>query len=395
MKWTFVTSDSLEQFRAEVRDWLDENFDDRYAGFRWSFVEDPEAWAYYTDFWPRAGAKGWLEPDWPVEFGGAGLTAEYAAAVREEFTHRRVGRVAGIGYVVAPAIRRLGDEELKRRLLPQIAAGRIRWAELYSEPDSGSDLASLTTRAVRSGDDWVVTGQKTFSTGTQHCNWGIVAVRTDPDPAKRHRGISFLLTELDRPGIQLTPLPNMAGGVQNVVFLDEVRIPVDQMLGEENKGWTQVWFGGACAAAPPAAPTGEPTWSYQPPLTEHGWVMDQVARYAFAPRSDGRRPADDPHVGQLVARAWTGALVEHLLAWEAPRSLGEEVAQTIVKEWEPEFGQACMDILGPLALSSSAGQQSVADYARQAYLRSFGNHAGGTSQLKRMSVATRILGLPR
>ena len=171
------------------------------------------------------------------------MSARQARVVQEEFDRRRAGGFAGIGMQVGPAILRLGTEEQKAAFLPGMAAGEIMWAEGYTEPDSGSDLASLRTRAVPDGDEWVIDGQKTFCTAGHHCNWMIIAARTDPDASKRHKGISYFLSPIDAPGLQLRPLDNLADGRQNLVFLDDLRVPADRMLGDLNQGWQQVWFG--------------------------------------------------------------------------------------------------------------------------------------------------------
>src|ERR1700677_3036972 len=155
MDITFTTSPRLESLRDEVRSWLDEQLPPEHEGFQWDFEEDPERWAFYRQFWKKQGARRWMEPTWPKEYGGAEMSAAEARIVHEEFLRRRAGAIAGIGMSVGPSILRLGSPQLKAAFLPGMAAGEIMWGECYTEPDSGSDLASLRTRAVRDGDEWV------------------------------------------------------------------------------------------------------------------------------------------------------------------------------------------------------------------------------------------------
>ena len=226
-----------------MRTWLEEELPPDHEGFHWDFEERPEQWAFYREFWKKQGAQRWLEPGWPREYGGAEMSARAAQVVREEFGRRRAGGLAGIGGAVGPAILRLGTEEQKAAFLPGMAAGEIMWAEGYTEPNAGSDLAALRTRAEQDGDEWVISGEKTFCTAGHHCNWIIIAARTDPDPSKRHRAISYFLAPIDAPGIELRPLYNLADGRQNRVYLDAVRVPANRLLGDLNQGWTQMWFG--------------------------------------------------------------------------------------------------------------------------------------------------------
>jgi alkylation response protein AidB-like acyl-CoA dehydrogenase len=316
--------------------------------------------------------------------------------VQEEFDRRRAGGFAGIGMQVGPAILRLGTEEQKAAFLPGMAAGEIMWAEGYTEPDSGSDLASLRTRAVPDGEEWVIDGQKTFCTAGHHCNWMIIAARTDPDASKRHKGISYFLSPTDAPGLQLRPLDNLADGRQNLVLIDGLRVPADRMLGELNQGWQQVWFGLGGNPIPSFADDDPgPEEEYEPGPTGRAWVLDQLVQYCRATTRHGRPLADDPVVRMQLADLAIGVEVERLLQYEGACGYGGHLHQAITKEFQPEFAQRCMEILGPLGQIQSGEWAPLAGEIDRIYRRSFGNHAGGTSQVKRMVVATRALGLPR
>ncbi|HLG66949.1 MAG TPA: acyl-CoA dehydrogenase family protein, partial [Acidimicrobiales bacterium] len=367
-----------------------------YEGFAWDFDEDPDHWAFYRQFWKKLGAKRWLEPGWPRQYGGAEMSRRACRVVTEELDRRRAGGLAGIGASVGPAILRLGTEEQKAAFLPGMAAGEIMWAEGYTEPEAGSDLASLRTRAERDGDDWVISGLKTFCTSGHHCNWIIIAARTDPDETKRHRGISYFLSPMDAAGIELEPLYNIGGGRQNLVHLDAVRVPGNRLLGDLNQGWTQIWFG--LGGNPiPEFPDDDPgpEIDYEPPRTGRGWVLDQLMAYCRSTERDGVPLSEDPVVRMQLTDLAIGVEIEAMLALEGACEYGSHLHQAITKEFQPRFAQVCMEVLGPVGQIQSGPWAPLAGEIDRTYRRSFGNHAGGTSQLKRMVVATRVLGLPR
>ncbi len=232
------------------------------------------------------------------------MSRREARIVHEELSRRRAGGFAGIGMQVGPAILRLGTDEQKAEFLPGMAAGEIMWAEGYTEPNSGSDLASLRTRAALDGDEWVIDGQKTFCTAGHHCNWIIIAARTDPDYAKRHKGISYFLSPMDAPGIELRPLLNMADGRQNLVFLDDVRVPQHRMLGDLNQGWHQVWFGMGGNPIPMfESDDPGPEQEYEPEPAGEAWVLEQLVQYCRKTTRNGTLLADDPVVRDAAHRS--------------------------------------------------------------------------------------------
>jgi alkylation response protein AidB-like acyl-CoA dehydrogenase len=391
-----TTTPMLEALRHEVRSWLDDELPPEYEGFQWDFEEDPDRWAFYREFWKKQGAKRWLEPAWPREYGGAEMSARQARIVQEEFDRKRAGGFAGIGMQVGPAILRLGTDEQKAAFLPGMAAGEIMWAEGYTEPNAGSDLASLRTRAVLDGDEWVVDGQKTFCTAGHHCNWIIIAARTDPNSTKRHNGISYLLSSMDAPGIELRPLLNLAGGRQNLVFLDELRVPTNRVLGDLNQGWQQVWFGLGGNPIPTFDDDDPgPEEEYEPGPTGQAWVLDQLVQYCRTTTRHGSPLGEDRVIRMQLTDLAIGVEIEKMLQYEGQCGFGGHLHQAISKEFQPEFAQKCMEILGPLGQIQSGEWAPLAGEIDRIYRRSFGNHAGGTSQVKRMVVATRALGLPR
>src|SRR5690606_37766278 len=187
--------------------------------------------------------KGWVVPHWPVEYGGTGWTITQRYIWNEENARAETTALLPFGLaMVGPVIYTFGNEEQKKRFLPGILSGDDWWCQGYSEPGSRSDLASLRTRAVREGDHYIVNGSKTWTTLAQHADWMFCLVRTDPD-AKQQEGISFLLIDMKTPGITVRPIITMDGAHEvNEVFLEDVKVPAENLIGEENKGWTYAKF---------------------------------------------------------------------------------------------------------------------------------------------------------
>jgi len=237
-----------DAFRAEARAWLDENFPASLKGsgavvMGSEFIDESQrealAWA------KRLGAKGWGAPTWPAEYGGGGLSQTQAQVLDQEMS--RAGafnpliRTAGMGItMVGPTILEYGTEDQKQRHIPRICRGEVFWALGYSEPNAGSDLASLAMKAEDVGDHWVVNGQKTWTSGADHAQWIGVLVRTDFEAPKRD-GISFLMIDMDQPGIEVRPIEQLTGTSEfNEVFFDDVRVPKKNVVGEINRGFYNV-----------------------------------------------------------------------------------------------------------------------------------------------------------
>ena len=227
-------------FREEVRAFIDANYPKHLKGIglREDLTkEDFLAWHKIL------GKKGWSAPAWPKEYGGTGWTATQRYIWLEENARAETIPPLPFGVsMVGPVIYTFGTPEQKQRYLPGILSGDVWWAQGYSEPGAGSDLASLKTKAVREGDYYIVNGQKTWTTLGQHADWGFFLVRTDPN-AKQQEGISFLLIDMKSPGVSVRPIKLLDGGYEvNDVFLEDVKVPVDQRIYEENKGWTCAKF---------------------------------------------------------------------------------------------------------------------------------------------------------
>ena len=228
-------------FQKEVRTFIAENYPENLRS-----VQDEGHDLSKEDFlsWHRILAKkGWIAPAWPVEYGGTGWTATERFIWSEELAAADCVGTMPFGLsMVGPVIYTFGTPEQKAKFLPGILSGDDWWCQGYSEPGAGSDLASLRTKAVREGDEYVVNGQKTWTTMAQYADWGFFLVRTDSD-AKAQQGISFLLIDMKTPGVTVRPIITLGGEHEvNEVWLEDVRVPVENRVYEENKGWTCAKF---------------------------------------------------------------------------------------------------------------------------------------------------------
>ena len=228
-------------FRAEVRAFIEENYPEelKEIGSREDLTRDQ-----FLAWHKVLGKKGWAAPAWPEKYGGTGWTSTQRYIWSEE--NARVDAMMPLPFgvsMVAPVIYTFGNEEQKERYLPKILSGEEWWCQGYSEPGSGSDLASLKTTAVRDGDHYVINGQKTWTTLAQHADWGFFLCRTDPTASKPQEGISFILVDMNTPGIEVRPIITIDGGHEvNEVWLTDVRVPVENRVGEANQSWTYAKF---------------------------------------------------------------------------------------------------------------------------------------------------------
>ena len=244
-------SDSPEQatFREEVAEFIVERLPGRYqSGSReggivqsWQADRksvDAEARDSAMNWADALAEKGWIAPHWPEEYGGAGLTVMEQFIYNQEMAKAAASPVGGMGVsLLGPTMIVHGSDEQKAEHLPRVLSGEVAWAQGYSEPSAGSDLASLQTRAIRDGDDLVINGQKIWTSGAQYADWLFALVRTEPD-APKHRGISFIVMDIKTPGITVRPIVDMGWQEPfNETFFEDVRVPAANIVGEENRGW--------------------------------------------------------------------------------------------------------------------------------------------------------------
>ncbi|MGZ4797882.1 MAG: acyl-CoA dehydrogenase family protein [Acidimicrobiia bacterium] len=376
------------------RPWQEAAAEGREAIRRVRSRADYEAW------YPEFAASGLVVATWPVEYGGLGLRAEQARVAEAELAPYNLGRLNPLGInSAAPALFAHGTEAQRLRYLPPIVANRERWCQLLSEPGAGSDLASLATRAVRDGDEWILDGQKVWTTWAHVSDFAICLARTDPDVPKR-QGLTYFLVDLHAPGVTVRPLRHLGGEVDfNEVFLDAVRVPDDRRVGAPGDGWR---VAGATLAGERQMVSGSGSGGVD---RIGGAGIDRVLRRA---RELGR--TSEPLVRQRLAalyseeriRAWTNQRVR--AAVRAGGTPGP--AASIGKVHQGRVNQALQllaaDLLGPAAAAWSApgpGLDSwvaTMPYEVAGMLRSRANTIeGGTTEVNKNVLGEKVLGLPR
>ena len=399
-----------EEFRAVVQDWLAANLPADWPPTGPGQSVDAEARRRFNETWnEKLFAGGWICPTWPVEYGGKGLGTMEAVVLAEEFERAGVPLRADFfgDTLVGPTILRWGTEDQKAYFLPLILSGRISWCQGFSEPDAGSDLASLSTRAELDGDEWVIHGQKVWTTQAHQADYIFLLARTDPD-APKHAGISYLLVPMKQPGIEVRPIRQPDGSAEfNEVFFDGARCPRDNVVGGVNNGWrvamTTLGFERGTSA----------TTGYRRFKKE----LDDLIAVA---RSNGR--AGDDLVRQRLAAAWTKVKIMQINGYRSlTAALGGSndpgvpaLAATnkmFWSEYHQEVMELALDILGLAGqvLTGSGAEESVPGYGlrrtRPGYPVSVLQSSfffsrsetiwGGTAEIQRNIVGERILGLPR
>ena len=371
-----------EAFRAELRAWLAANLDARFreAGRSRGLASGPERIALLREWNARLAAAGYAAIHWPREYGGraAGLI-EQVVWVEEMHRAGAPPTVNPIGLAnIAPALFAHGSEAQKRRFLPRMLRGEDVWCQGFSEPAAGSDLASLRTRAVRDGDHFVVSGQKTWNSLGEHADWCQLLVRTDPS-APKHRGISCLLVDLRSAGVEVRPITTITGEREFAdLFFREVRAPADALLGAENDGWR------VAMTTLTAERTGV--------ATLHLGVRDRIRALIDDARSLGLL-GDPRHRERLARLHLEGELLRRLseraLSGIVHRREGPEgsLVKLVWSRTEQRVAEVAAEVLGPAAL---VGPWAHARLAARSY-----SIAGGTTEVNKNIVAERVLGLPR
>ncbi|MGE0570802.1 MAG: acyl-CoA dehydrogenase family protein [Dehalococcoidia bacterium] len=381
----FRDNTAIASFRDEVRDWINNDLTAEEREFDDFGTSADESYQRVLAVRKKLSAKGWAAPAWPKEYGGMGASVRQQAVFNEELSYNRVPGpdFIGINYV-GPTLMLYGTPEQKSRFLPKILSGDEKWCQGYSEPGSGSDLASLQTRAVLDGDEFVVNGQKIWTSGAHRADWIFLLVRTDPD-APKHRGISYLLADMKSPGIQVRPLVNMAGSHEfNEVFFEDLRIPRDQLIGEMNRGW---YVGMATMDFERSAIGG--VAGNRRDLED---IVDEVKARGQAVNPAARMEVVDRRVEVDVTRMLSQRIISIQESGNVP-NYEASIAKLFTSELNQRMARTAMHVLG---LDGQAPRNSVQARWMQTYSRSVSaTIAGGTSEIQRNIVATRGLGLPR
>jgi alkylation response protein AidB-like acyl-CoA dehydrogenase len=382
-----------EAFRAELRTFLD---DELPAWWKTVFVDDERAMPFTREFCQKLAARGWLTLSWPAEHGGADGSVWQQAVVREEMW--AAGEPRGPQYMnlnyIGPLIMRFGTPEQQARHLPRMAAGDVLWCQGFSEPEAGSDLASLKTRAVRDGDGYVINGQKIWNSyADAPADFCLLLARTNPD-VKKQQGISMFLVDMRTPGITVRPIPSMAGKSEfSEIFFDDAVIPVTDRIGDEDAGWTLVGEGLAFERIGIAR------------YARANRVLEHLVRYARDTVVDGRPLADDPAVRARLAMLATRIEAAKLLnygaisiqaAGEVP-AIEASIARIHNTQVEQLAGQVGLELLGPQGLLVDDDPLCLLDGEMQRqWLESIPvTVAAGTTEVQKNIIAQRGLGLPR
>jgi len=398
-----------EAFRVEIRTWLEEHLPEGW--FEPGFKMDTEAKVQFQKEWTTTLFEGgWICATWPTEYGGKGLSTMEAVVLNEEFA--RAGAPLRADFfgdtLVGPTILQWGTEEQKKFFLPKILSGEIAWCQGFSEPDAGSDLANLSTKAVLDGDEWVINGQKIWTTQGFIADYIFILCRTDPD-APKHKGISYLLCPMDQPGIEVRKITQVDGAAEFAeVFFTDARCPRENVVGEVNNGWaiamTTLGFERGTSA----------TTGYRRFERELEGIIESA-------KANGK--IDDPLVRQGLALAWSKVQIMRINGLRSltsvvqnKKDLGVATLGATNKMFWSEYHQHVMnlaiDVLGmdgQILTGDPSIEEAVPGYgARRTsdiYPSSVLQSAfffsrsetiwGGTSQIQRNIVGERVLGLPK
>ncbi|MGI4817658.1 MAG: acyl-CoA dehydrogenase family protein [Janthinobacterium lividum] len=388
----------LEGFRAEVRRWLEDNCppevrgpieseNDMIWGGRNATFKTPA----HKLWMERMGAKGWTAPEWPAEYGGGGLTRAQAKILASEL--RRIKAQPALNsfgiWMLGPALLAFGTEEQKKKFLPPIVRGEIRWCQGYSEPGSGSDLASLQTRAEDKGDYWIVNGQKIWTSYADQADWIFCLVRTDP--TSKHRGISFVLFDMTTPGVSTRPITLISGKSPFCeTFFDNVRVEKENLVGELNRGWDVAKY----LLAHERTMIGEMGESMM------GRPLGAVARDSIGSDDLGR--LDDPMLRARIAE-WEldgaafqlamDSAVDRMKAGQAHPALA-----SVLKYYGSELNKRRYELLmsaGGIDALEWEGERSQDGERARSWLRTKANSIeGGTTEVQLNIIAKHLLTLP-
>jgi alkylation response protein AidB-like acyl-CoA dehydrogenase len=379
-----------EAFRAEVRAWLAGHVVGEYAALGGRGGSGDETFGLEVRLrWERELAGGgWTCVGWPAEHGGRGATLAQQVIFNEEYVRARApGRVGVVGEgLLGPTLIRYGTEAQRARFLPPIVRGTELWCQGYSEPDAGSDLANVATRAELDGDQWVVTGQKVWTSLAHQAHWCFVLCRTEPGSA-RHRGLSYLLVPMDQPGVEVRPIQQLTRTSEfNEVFFDGARTDRANVVGEPGDGWR-------VALATLAFERGVALLGHQLSFRRE---LDHVVAVAQA-----RGVAGAPVLRQRLAAAYAEL---EIMRWNTLRSLSgvegptappeASIAKLFWGTWHRRLGELATDVLGPAA-GVAGGFPYELDDVQRAFLFSRAETIyGGSNEIQRTIIGERVLGLP-
>ena len=393
----FRFSEDEEAFRQEVRQWLRDEIPQRWIELDPGIWEETEeSWALARGFQRRLGEKGWLAPAFPREYGGLELSHMKRLVLAEELAYNRAPVSVEVEITVnwvAPSIMLFGSEQQKKDYVTRIARGETIFCIGYSEPDAGSDLASLKMRAVEESDGYVINGQKIWCSYGHLADYCWLAARTDPE-APRHQGVSVFIVDMKTPGITVRPLVNILNHHSfNEVFFDDVRVPRENLVGRKNNGWYQVMI------------------ALDFERSSVGWaasnrrIIEELIEYARNTRRNGLPLASDPlirnQLAQLVVENEVARMMAYRIAWMYSRGLHpsyeSSMSMVFISEATRRTADAGMRILGHYGELDRDSKWAVmnARLMRMCLSSLSIGVGGGSNEIQRNIIAMRGLGLPR
>ena len=388
MDFNYHYTEEQAQFRLEVRAWLQENIPPHIkAPIDRENITDEE-YEFALDLRKKLGAKAWLYPTYPKEFGGGGLTAQHEVILQEEFRRRKVPTVFS-NDLVLPSILVWGTDEQKQEWLPGIMRGETICFQNFTEPQSGSDLASIECTAVRDGDEWIINGQKIFVSGggPGRADMLFGPMKTDPD-APRHKNLGYFLIPAETPGLRLTSMELLNGHNQHTVMMDDVRVPHRCLLGGETQGWqvTQTTLEAEHGGRGRALPIDE--------------ALDNNIEYVKHTKVNGGTLGQDPYIRQQVVDSFLDyhvySLIEKRNHWmyTGRQEMTYHGSQSALyrKEYQLRNADRARDILGPYAILDTKDPAAPNEGAPEVFQRSSltAAHPGGTVEVQKVVIARRL-----
>ena len=387
----FRFSESEEKFREELTSWLNREL---ASGPGDDEDNSDSSWDFNIVMRKKLAEKGWLTMAWPEEYGGQSASHMMQVIFSEEMSYNRApGRDVFGTRMMAPTLMIHGTEEQKKQFLPPVSRGDVQWCQGYSEPESGSDLASLQTRAVEDGDDFVVNGTKIWTSSAHRADHIMVLTRTDPD-APKHRGISFLLCDMNTPGITVNPIINMADDHGfNMVTFEDVRIPKKNLVGEQNRGWY----------------VGATLLDFERSGVDYSAgakrTLEELVDFAKNNKKNGTLIADDPvmrnRFADLAIEVEVSKLISYNIAWMQSQGLvpnkEASMGKVLGTELQQHVSYTGMQMLGMHGqLGPGSSHAPLKGRIEHMYLTDVSQTIqAGTSEINRNIIATRGLGLPR
>jgi alkylation response protein AidB-like acyl-CoA dehydrogenase len=390
----FLFTEEQERFRQEVRSFLDKELPPDWADYTGTAIDDTVAPTkdgeqVFRDMARKLGKKGWLSLFWPKEYGGQACSYVDYLIFLEEIARRGSPGFNAVGpKMLAPTLLKYGTEEQKERHLKLIARGEELFCEAFTEPNAGSDMASLQTKAVKDKDDYIINGQKTWSTFAKYSNWCCLLARTDPE-LRRHRGISFFLVDLSTPGVTVRPIIDIQGEPDfGEIFFDDARVPKENLVGRENEGWKVV----------------QTMLSYERiaigPVAATGGLIDRLVR-CINDNPERNWQGARQKLAQLKVEAEVGRLICYRLAWLHDNGMDEvhHAAKTrlYASELLKRAARLAIELLGLYGqLDKEDSRAPLRGWFKYLYLSSIGiTIAAGTSEILKNIIAALGLRLPR